>query len=414
MGSFWLRSGWSSSVGNSSPGKGSSCSRSRPSRWSSASSGCSAPRTCSRTTANFCRAFPERPTAEVIAWFDDLIYEIRHADPATDELALDLPTRPHWRAKLLGTTVFFVSKGRSARGRAARLRPQPPTRERRAPAASAFTCTIHGRIFKPFEIDEASWANYRSGWPHAAPPKTIMIEVRDLAKTFPGGDGQPVAAVDGIRFTVRPGEVFGLLGPNGAGKTTTLRMLCTVLKPTGGTATVAGYDVVEQPSEVRRHVGFLSANTGVYDRMTAWEMVDYYGRLNQIPPDVLQPRHGRTVRHAADERLPRRARRQDEHRHEAEGVDRPGPGARSAGADLRRTDGGAGRAGAAGRAGKHQAASRPRQDDHLLDAHHARGRRSSATAWPSCPRARSWSAARSTTCDRCTTSRTWKSSSSRS
>ena len=92
-----------------------------------------------------------------------------------------------------------------------------------------------------------------------------MIEVRDLSKTFPGANG-PIAAVDGIHFTVHPGEVFGLLGPNGAGKTTTLRMLCTVLKPTGGTATVAGYDVVEQPSEVRRHVGFLSANTGVYDR----------------------------------------------------------------------------------------------------------------------------------------------------
>jgi len=114
-----------------------------------------------------------------------------------------------------------------------------------------------------------------------------MIEVRDLSKRFPGTE---VAAVDGIRFTVHPGEVFGLLGPNGAGKTTTLRMLCTVLRPTGGAATVAGYDVIEQPSEVRRHVGFLSANTGVYDRMTAWEMVSYYGRLNLIPPDELRAR----------------------------------------------------------------------------------------------------------------------------
>jgi sodium transport system ATP-binding protein len=117
-----------------------------------------------------------------------------------------------------------------------------------------------------------------------------MIEVRDLSKWFRGVDGSQVAAVDNIRFTVNPGEVFGLLGPNGAGKTTTLRILCTVLKPSAGTANVAGYDVVEQPTEVRRHVGFLSANTGVYDRMTAWEMVEYYGRLNQIPPDVLAPR----------------------------------------------------------------------------------------------------------------------------
>ena len=114
-----------------------------------------------------------------------------------------------------------------------------------------------------------------------------MIEVRDLCKHFRGADG---AAVDNVRFTVRPGEVFGLLGPNGAGKTTTLRMLCTVLTPSAGTATVAGYDVVTQASEVRHHVGFLSANTGVYDRMTAWEMVEYYGRLHEVPPAVLRPR----------------------------------------------------------------------------------------------------------------------------
>jgi sodium transport system ATP-binding protein len=116
-----------------------------------------------------------------------------------------------------------------------------------------------------------------------------MIDVRDLSKWFPSPDGRKVA-VDHLHFTVQPGEVFGLLGPNGAGKTTTLRILCTVLKPSAGTATVAGFDVVTQASAVRRHVGFLSANTGVYDRMTAWEMVEYYGHLNEIPPDVLQPR----------------------------------------------------------------------------------------------------------------------------
>jgi sodium transport system ATP-binding protein len=117
-----------------------------------------------------------------------------------------------------------------------------------------------------------------------------MIEVRDLSKWFRGTGGERVVAVDAVRFTVRPGEVFGLLGPNGAGKTTILRMLCTVLTPSVGTATVAGFDVVEQPGAVRQHVGFLSANTGVYDRMSAWEMVEYYGRLNQVPPDVLYPR----------------------------------------------------------------------------------------------------------------------------
>jgi sodium transport system ATP-binding protein len=106
-----------------------------------------------------------------------------------------------------------------------------------------------------------------------------MIEVEGLTKAFPGADPAAAPAVNDITFSVRPGEVFGLLGANGAGKTTTLRMLCTVLKPTAGFATVAGHDIVTQPGLVRRSVGFLSANTGVYDRMTAWELVRYYGQL---------------------------------------------------------------------------------------------------------------------------------------
>src|SRR5262249_15115720 len=70
-----------------------------------------------------------------------------------------------------------------------------------------------------------------------------------------------------------------LLGPNGAGKTTTMRILCTVLRPTSGTANIAGYDVVTQPAQVRQSIGFMSANTAIYDRMSAWEMVDFFGRL---------------------------------------------------------------------------------------------------------------------------------------
>src|SRR5438874_565581 len=79
--------------------------------------------------------------------------------------------------------------------------------------------------------------------------------------------------------TAHPGELFGLPGPNGAGKTTTMRILCTVLRPTGGRALVAGYDVATQPSQVRQNIGFLSANTAIYDRMSAWELVQYFGRL---------------------------------------------------------------------------------------------------------------------------------------
>jgi sodium transport system ATP-binding protein len=117
-----------------------------------------------------------------------------------------------------------------------------------------------------------------------------MINVRGLTKTFGDRGRRPVVAVNQVTFTVRPGEIFGLLGPNGAGKTTALRMLCTVLKPTSGSAEVAGFDVVKDASAVRHRIGFLSANTGVYDRMTAWEMVEYYGRLHGLGGPLLQSR----------------------------------------------------------------------------------------------------------------------------
>src|SRR6478672_13798676 len=117
-----------------------------------------------------------------------------------------------------------------------------------------------------------------------------MIEVVKLMKSFRDLRRGLVHAVDEVSFEARPGEIFGLLGPNGAGKTTTLRILCTVLKPTGGSASVAGFDVIKQANEVRHHIGFLSANTGVYERMTAWEMVSYYGRLHGLSGQALRTR----------------------------------------------------------------------------------------------------------------------------
>ncbi len=80
-------------------------------------------------------------------------------------------------------------------------------------------------------------------------------------------------------FHVEPGEVFGLLGPNGAGKTTTLRMLSTTMRPTRGTARVAGYDVVREPEQVRAHLGVLPTDPGLYGRLTAAENLRFYGRL---------------------------------------------------------------------------------------------------------------------------------------
>ncbi|MHB1036803.1 MAG: ABC transporter ATP-binding protein [Pirellulales bacterium] len=114
-----------------------------------------------------------------------------------------------------------------------------------------------------------------------------MIHVRQLTKHYADLRRGKFEALAGISFDASPGQIFGLLGPNGAGKTTALRILSTVLRPTGGTATVNGYDVVTQSSEVRRQIGFMSADTAVYDRMTAWEMVEYFGRLHGIAPEPL-------------------------------------------------------------------------------------------------------------------------------
>jgi sodium transport system ATP-binding protein len=117
-----------------------------------------------------------------------------------------------------------------------------------------------------------------------------MIQVVNLMKSFRDLRRGLVHAVDGISFEARPGEVFGLLGPNGAGKTTTMRILCTVLRPTGGMARVAGFDVATQPGLVRQHIGFLSANTAIYDRMSAREMVEYFGRLYGLGEERLRER----------------------------------------------------------------------------------------------------------------------------
>jgi len=117
-----------------------------------------------------------------------------------------------------------------------------------------------------------------------------MIRVRGLTKHYADLRRGKLVALGGIDFDAAPGQVYGLLGPNGAGKTTALRILSTVLRPTAGSAAINGFDVVAQPSQIRRQIGFVSANTAVYDRMTAWEMVEYFGRLHGIPRDDLAER----------------------------------------------------------------------------------------------------------------------------
>jgi len=117
-----------------------------------------------------------------------------------------------------------------------------------------------------------------------------VIQVEHLSKQFLDYQRGWVTAVSDVSFECRPGAIFGLLGPNGAGKTTTLRVLSTVLRPTGGRATVAGFDVLTQPEQVRAHIGYMSASTGIYDRMSAWELVEYFGRLYGLGGDNLRGR----------------------------------------------------------------------------------------------------------------------------
>jgi sodium transport system ATP-binding protein len=117
-----------------------------------------------------------------------------------------------------------------------------------------------------------------------------MIEVHHLTKTFKDKKRGVIAAVSDVSFTCQPGRIYGLLGANGAGKTTTLRLLATLLKPVTGTITVAGHDAAAEPEKVRAHVGFLAASTALYARLTAREMIAYFGELNGMSNAAIKAR----------------------------------------------------------------------------------------------------------------------------
>lgn len=124
-----------------------------------------------------------------------------------------------------------------------------------------------------------------------------MIEARHLSKTFADRKRGTIHAVQDVSFQVAPGQIYGLLGANGAGKTTTLRLLATLLRPSSGTAVIGGHDVGAAPEAVRRQVGFLAASTALYGRLTAREMIAYFGRLHGLAePEIAQ----RTTRLAAE------------------------------------------------------------------------------------------------------------------
>lgn len=108
----------------------------------------------------------------------------------------------------------------------------------------------------------------------------VAVQTVNLGKTYRDASGSTVVGCREVNFTARFGTIFGVLGTNGAGKTTTLRMLATMLVPTSGTATVAGHDLVKSPQDVRKSIGFLSATTGIYGRLTAREMLAYFAALH--------------------------------------------------------------------------------------------------------------------------------------
>ncbi len=112
-----------------------------------------------------------------------------------------------------------------------------------------------------------------------------MIEVKNLTKKFGN-----FTAVDNISFDVKRSEVFGLLGPNGAGKTTTIRMLSTLSRPTDGTATIGGYDIVKQDNKVRQLIGLVSEKMIMYDRLTAEENLRFFGKLYNLPINIINER----------------------------------------------------------------------------------------------------------------------------
>ena len=117
-----------------------------------------------------------------------------------------------------------------------------------------------------------------------------MIQVHHLTKTYEDPDGGEVVAVSDASLSCNAGEIYGLLGANGAGKTTTLRCLATILTPTSGTATIAGHDLTQDPQSVRRCIGFLSASTGLYARLTPRETLRFFGELHGLKGEELEGR----------------------------------------------------------------------------------------------------------------------------
>jgi ABC-2 type transport system ATP-binding protein len=110
------------------------------------------------------------------------------------------------------------------------------------------------------------------------PENPLSIETRQLTKKF--GD---FTAVDGIDFYIEKGEIFGLLGPNGAGKTTIIRMLCGIVKPTSGSASVMGWDIVRDAEKIKANIGYMSQKFSLYNDLSAVENIEFYASIYNVP-----------------------------------------------------------------------------------------------------------------------------------
>ncbi len=117
-----------------------------------------------------------------------------------------------------------------------------------------------------------------------------MIEAHGLTKVFPNPDGSEKTAVDHVSFEVDAGRIYGLLGPNGAGKTTALRMISGLLSATAGNVIMDGQNVTNRPEAAKSRIGYLTANTGLYARLSTREMLRYFGVLYNLPADRVRDR----------------------------------------------------------------------------------------------------------------------------
>ena len=116
----------------------------------------------------------------------------------------------------------------------------------------------------------------------------VVIDIKGLSKYY--GSNDEIKALDHLDLKVYEGETFGLLGPNGAGKTTTVRLLNGIIKPSRGTATVMGHDILKQTIEVKRVTGLLAESPGLYDKLSAYEFLEFMGALYDVPENILNGR----------------------------------------------------------------------------------------------------------------------------